>query len=491
MFRSKIMALRMASLLLTVSLAACSGSGDSSSVNPLPTLPPTATAQTTVGQITGFGSVYVNGVEYETDGASYDVDDMPGSGDSDLAVGMIVKIQGSVNPDGVTGKADSISYDDDIEGIVENLAVDAADPTIKTFTVMDVFIIADKNNTNFEGEDDPNFSFDTIADGDNVEVSGEFSGDTLIASYVEKQDALDDDFEAKGTVSEYDGNDQFVLILKNMTTLNVTLAAGADIPSVGIANDQYVEVEGTIPDRMGAPKSMLATKVELEDDDRLDGSDDEEVEIKGILNFDMDTSSWSVKGVPVAFDDNTEYKPQALQDSIADMSANGLLVEVEGRYINDVLQVEEIKLEEDELKFKADVSDLVIDDSRDGTLTLSFGLATGTIDVLVKPDTMFRDDDSMDRFDLNSVMNGDKVEIEARMGDDGFIYASSLHLEDDTEYEIEGPLEAIDEASITVLGITFGVDMNTFFEDGMPVVGDIVEVEDEGDGVADSVEIED
>jgi len=137
------------------------------------------------------------------------------------------------------------------------------------------------------------------------------------------------------------------------------------------------------------------------------------------------------------------------------------------------------------------VSDLVIDDSRDGILTLTFGLATGTIDVSVKPDTMFRDDDSLDRFDLNSLMNGDKVEVEARMGEDGTIYASSLNLGDDTDYEIEGPLEAIDENSITVLGITFSVDSNTFFENGMPVVGDAVDVEDDGDGIADTVEIED
>ena len=46
--------------------------------------------------------------------------------------------------------------------------------------------------------------------------------------------------------------------------------------------------------------------------------------------------------------------------------------------------------------------------------------------------------------------------------------------------------------SLTVLGVTFGVDAGTFFEDGTPVVGDYVEVEDDnGDGTADSVEIED
>ena len=46
--------------------------------------------------------------------------------------------------------------------------------------------------------------------------------------------------------------------------------------------------------------------------------------------------------------------------------------------------------------------------------------------------------------------------------------------------------------SIDVLGIVFTVDMDTFFENGIPVVGDYAEVEDEdADGIADSVEIED
>ena len=105
---------------------------------------------------------------------------------------MVVKVQGSVNPDGRTGQADSVSYDDDIEGAVANLATDMGDPGIKTFTIMGVPVRASSTSTNFEGEDDPGFSFDTIMEGDVVEVSGEFNGDVLVASYIEKQDALDD-----------------------------------------------------------------------------------------------------------------------------------------------------------------------------------------------------------------------------------------------------------------------------------------------------------
>jgi len=290
-----------------------------------------------------------------------------------------------------------------------------------------VSVQADKNGTNFEGEDDPTFGFDTIMDGDNVEVSGEFSGDILIASYIEKQDASDDDFEVKGTVDQYNSSDQFVLILRNESRLNITIAAGAEIPSTGVMDGQYVEVEGTIPDPVNAPDSMLAMKVELEDHDRIGDDDDDEVEIKGTLNYNPDSQTWSVMDVQLSFDGDPEYSPQDLANSIADLSADGLYVEVDGEYVNGVLLVDEIELEEDDLEFKADVDSISATDARDGTMTLTFGAANGTVEIRVSPDTMFLDDEAMNHYDLNSIMTGDKVEIDARMGADGIIYASSLH----------------------------------------------------------------
>jgi hypothetical protein len=476
-------------LLLTLTIAACGGgSGGAADTTPAP---PSATAKSVVGKITGFGSVYVNGVEYDTNGASYEVDDASASSDSALAVGMVVKVQGSVNADGRTGTASSVSYDDEIEGIVENLTEDMDDPSIKTFTVMRTVVRVKKNSTNFDGEDDAAFSFETIMNGDNVEASGEYYDDILDASYVEKQDAADDDFEAKGTVTGY-LDDSFTLVLKNDEMLHVMLAAGAEIPSVGIVDGQYVEVEGTIPDPVGAPDSLLATKVELEDDDHFGDDDDDEVEIKGMLSYNADTEAWSVRDVTVAFGDGTEYKPESLLESIADGTAAGLTVEVEGYYLNEVLQVEEIELEEDELEFKGDATVRERMGPRDGTIQLSFGMAMGTVDVIVNSETMFRDDEAMEHFDLDSITDSAKVEIEALWADNGSIIASSLHLEDDMGYEIKGPFDAIDDVSVTVLNVKFSVNENTSFEDGVPVEGDYVEVEDEdADGYADSVEIED
>ena len=486
MYSNRIVASSGIALLLTA-LAGCGGSGGSDT--PAAPSPPSATDQTTVGQITGFGSIYVNGIEFDTKGASYEVDDAVASDDDALAVGMVVKVEGSVNADGRTGTALKVEYDDDVEGVVEQLGP-GMEETTKTFVVMGVTVVADASSTNFKS-DDPNFSFDTIADGDVVEVSGDYGDDgTLHATYIEEQDADDNEYEEKGTVSKLNVGGGFDLSLRNGSTLVVELAAGVELPSVPIEIGQFVEVEGTIVDPAADPKTLLAFKVELEDDDRLD-DDDNEVEVKGMLNYDTATGNWSVKDIELAFGEGTEYKPVSLEDMIDDLSAAGMTVEVEGTKVGEVLQVEKIELEEDELEFKADVQVK----AADGTLTLSFGAAMGTVEVIVDGDTMFRDDDAVEPFNYASINMHDKVEIEARWGDGGAIYASNLHLEDDSGYEIEGPVDAVDmdAGTLHVLGVRYFINPDiTTIEDGMPTVGDYVEVEDDnGDGTADSVEIED
>jgi hypothetical protein len=491
MYSNRIVASSGIALLLTA-LAGCGGSGGSDA--PASPITPSATSQTTVGQITGFGSIYVNGIEFDTVGASYEVDDAVASDDDALAVGMVVKVEGSVNADGRTGTALKVEYDDDVEGVVEQLGP-GMDDTTKTFVVMGVTVVADASSTNFKS-DDPTFSFDTIAEGDIAEVSGDYGdGGILYATYIEEQDADDNEYEAKGTVDKWDGNKTFELVLHNGASIIVELAETAELPPVAIEDGQYVEVEGTIVDPAADPKTLIATKVELEDDDRLD-DDDNEIEVKGMLKYDMATGTWSVKGIDLAFGEGTEYKPVSLEDMIDDLSAADMTVEVEGTKVDDVLQVEKIELEEDELEFKADVQAKDDDEMSDyGTLTLSFGGADGVVTVIIDSDTMFRDDDAVMSFNYGSISVGDKVEIEARWGDGGAIYASNLHLEDDSGYEIEGPVDAVDinAGTLHVLGVRYFIDSNvTELEDGIPAVGDYVEVEDDnGDGTADTVEIED
>jgi hypothetical protein len=328
-------------------------------------------------------------------------------------------------------------------------------------------------------------------DGDVVEVSGAYVGDLLHATYVELQDDLDDDYEVRGTVSDFNGTDMFTLTLVNGATLNVTLAVGAEIPAGGIVDGQYVEVEGTIPDPVGFPNDMLALEVELEDDDYFD-DDDNEVEIRGPLSYNEDDGSWSINGTLIVFSAATEFDPESLADAIEDRSANGLVVEVEGRYVDGALRADEVELDEDDLEFEAYASSIDASGAKNGTIVLSFGGATGTLPVIITENTYFMDDDAVTPFDLRTLPVNTKVEIDARRNSVGDIVASSLEIEDDDlGVAIEGPLDAADETSVSVLGIGFAIGVNTEVE-GAPFDGGYAEIEDENeDGTAESVEYDD
>src|SRR5258708_21319331 len=65
------------------------------------------------GPITGFGSIFVNGVEYATSNAQIRIDDQPGA-ESQLLVGEVVTVTGSVNSDGKTGTATQVTFSSDV-----------------------------------------------------------------------------------------------------------------------------------------------------------------------------------------------------------------------------------------------------------------------------------------------------------------------------------------------------------------------------------------
>jgi hypothetical protein len=484
-------------------LTGCGGGGAPSTLvnnngaNPAPT----ATPVTVIGRIDGFGSVFVDGIEFETTSASYRVDDNDGSSDRDLSVGMIVRVSGSMD-DSSHGRADRIDYDDDVEGIVAGLAVDP-DGTTKTFTIFSTPVVANSVTTVFRGEDGRPYTFDDIADGDHIEVSGDFDGDTLVASFIKLEDDNDDDFEVKGEVSAFDGT-MFTLTLRSGATLTVMLAANAQIPASGIEDGQRVEVEGTIPDAVNAPDTLLATRVEVEDrhdfDDRDGDRHGDELRIEGPLNQDGDT--WSVRDTLLQFSTATEYQPSSLEAAIADGSADGLRVKVRGKAVDGVdgtLLVERISTDGgDDLEVKG-IFESSETDANTGisSVVVSFPPADGTVTLLVGPDTLIKHDDSDDRLKLSALAPGMSfVEAHGHLNDDGDFVATVFEHEDDQdEYEIEGPLDTdgfVDGVSITVLGVTFQLDPNTQFEDGTPRNGDIVDVEDQNrDAVADGVDRED
>ena len=77
----------------------------------------------TFGTITGFGSVMVNGVRYDTSNATFLVDGQIAT-ETSLAVGDVVIVRGSVDVGGATGSADNVIFDDIVEDLEKRGTLD-------------------------------------------------------------------------------------------------------------------------------------------------------------------------------------------------------------------------------------------------------------------------------------------------------------------------------------------------------------------------------
>ena len=100
-------------IIAVIAGVACGGGGSVASVGSGGT--GTLSASTfSVGTITGFGSVFVNGTRFEDTNASVSDEDGARSR-NDLKLGMVVKVQGSVNASG-TATASSFSFDSELQG---------------------------------------------------------------------------------------------------------------------------------------------------------------------------------------------------------------------------------------------------------------------------------------------------------------------------------------------------------------------------------------
>lgn len=76
------------------------------------------------GRITGFGSIYVNGIRYNVDTAEFYRDDVKVSGQNLFSVGEFVTISGEAASDGISGTATKVKFDSLITGEISSTSVD-------------------------------------------------------------------------------------------------------------------------------------------------------------------------------------------------------------------------------------------------------------------------------------------------------------------------------------------------------------------------------
>lgn len=437
MYRTYLVAL---AALLTLAACGSGGSENTAGIDGRGT--PTPVAVVSQGSITGFGSVIVNGVRFETDAASFEIDGVPGSQD-DLAVGDVVLIAGTISDDGTTGSASTVTFDDVVEGPVTAINTVASQLTVLGQTVQV------GGDTSFDNNISP-ASLEGISAGDVVEVSGfRLADGTISATRIEAKPA-GGEFEITGIVSNLSGMSLAIAGL----TVDFSSALLSNFPNGMVENGQTVEARGTA---LGVNGELLATRVEFKGGG-LGAAAGDRAELEGFITRFASAQDFDVSGIPVTTSGTTVFQG----GTAGDLGLN-IKVEVDGDINGDgVLVADRVDIRRSNKVRMAALVDSV--DAGNGSLVM--------LGITVQTDNMTRIEDKsaadLRPFTLANLNAGDYVEVrgdEFPAGSDT-IAATILERDDiNTDTILQGFVESVSDPSYSLLGVSIQTTGATVFRD--------------------------
>jgi len=406
------------------------------------------------GVVTGFGSIFISGDEYETDIAEFEVDDdSTGSSQDDLNIGDIVVV--TFDPDVVGNIAQTVFSDDAVEGPIDSIDAAASQLVVAGQTV------SVDASTSFDDRI-PTASLAGLAADDIVEVSGFFDGSGGIrATRIEPGAG---EVEVHGFVAGLDTNARtFSINALNVDYGAVPAIIDDSFPGGTFANGDFVEVKGL---SFGAGGELLATKVEPDgpgvEDGAFDNFDEVELEIEGFITRFASATDFDVSGFPVTTTGSTVF-----EGGVAGDLGLNVKVEVDGG-LNSAGALVATKVDirrSNNLRVTALVDSV---DSPGGTLVV-LGITINVDDSTRRED---KSDADQEPFGLEHLSAGNYVEV--RGGADpssaGDILASLLERDDipndlDGETELRGFVDQVSQPSFTISGVTVETNGNTVFRD--------------------------
>ena len=423
-----------------VGLAACGGGGSSSDSTPQ------AAAQSvpviSSGAVTGFGSVFVNGVRFETSSATFTINGKPGT-QADLRVGHVVTVHGHRDGAGHS-TADRIDFDDLVKG-----PIDGVDAAAGTLVVMGQTVLTDAD-TSF----DDNISGASLAGlnaGDIVEVSGMRRADGDIqATRIEAKPA-GTVFEVTGIASAVDTAAHKLNV--NALVVDYSAATVRDFPSGQPANGDLVEAKGS---SVNAAGELVASSIERKRD-ADDAGAGMQVEIEGLITRFVSATDFDVAGKPVTTNSSTRFE----NGSAADLALNAK-VEAEGQIdANGVLVATKVQFKRQgtaRIEARVDAVDVAANK-----------LVVLGIDVTVNANTRVEDqsDQHVPMFNLGSIVAGDFVEVRGAElpAESNDVVASRLERRrPEEEVRLRGVVDTVSAPSLTILGVTIQTNARTDFE---------------------------
>ncbi len=447
-------------VMAVLTAAGCGGSSGGGSVSPPPPPPPSGGIIRTgvgvgVGPITGFGSVIVNGVTYNTDGATFVRDDNPSS-QIEFKVGETVIVKGTIEDDNTNAVAESVELDEIVKG-----------PATELVDLNTVIVMGQTVNSSTTTSIDDNCTGVTFDDLTGltaffaVEVYGTVQPDGAIdATRIECKLAGEvDEFEVNGIV---EGLTATTFMINDLQVNYSATPLIQDFPSGQISEGDPVEVKGAPADfdSSGTPDVLAASKVEYKGN-RLDGNEGDHFEIEGFISAfrgidDFDVRVGSTTFTVVTDPDFTTFEGD---QNLLDVNVK---VEVEGD-LDGGLNIFASKVEiEDSTNVRVAG---VVDPILSGEIRI-LNIRINTIDGTTRFEDK-RDDEP--GFDAGSVMEGDFVEARGQEIPAGEITAFLLERDDlDPVTELRGFIEdgsVSGTSSFMILGVTVDTTSVEIFRD--------------------------
>lgn len=400
-----------------------------------------------VGPVSGFGSVFVNGVKFETDGEVISNDGI--EREDQLEEGMILRIDGEWRDDG-SGDADTVEYDDTfrgpVSGVQQILDTDGAVDAV-TFTIYGQPLVVDKQTVT------KRTTLTTLTNGDFVRVSGWRQPDGVYrASFLGLVDGTENDLEIEGRIDpgSLDTRLQQFSINGQLVSYGSALFTD-DLSETDLADLLLVEVEGSI-----SGTDFIAEQVNEGEIRRYRRGSGDEIEFAGPINSAYSASSrtFRINGLIVQVDNDTEFDDGLTESDLVP----GLLIQVEGTFRSDgTVLAEEIEAREGNASVEGVIDVNTLDPANET-------FRVGGVLVKVTPLTIISDDDSNQRLKLADLNGSYELEVDGieRTSASNVVFLEAFRIERDDddseageelEFELLGELTGVSGTVFSILGI--------------------------------------